>query len=107
MKNDDRLIKVVVANKSHIACVNNQSKLLIFEINILPILEKGGGVQLQKIIGDNFLSDLQLFNLDEGITWRTGSLNKNEKETDFWIGKRAQSGKKVPKRFNKNLKFYD
>ena len=28
-------------------------------------------------------------------------------EIDFWIGKRAQSGKKIPKYFNKNLKFYE
>ena len=31
----------------------------------------------------------------------------NEKNIDFWIGKRSQSGKKVPKRFNKNIKFYN
>ena len=37
----------------------------------------------------------------------TGSLNKNEKLINFWLGKRAQAGKKIPKRFNKKLKFYD
>ena len=26
-------------------------------------------------------------------------------DVDFWMGKRAQAGKKVPKYFNKNLKF--
>ena len=30
---------------------------------------------------------------------------KNLKEIEFWIGKRAQVGKKIPKGFNKNLKF--
>ena len=50
---------------------------------------------------------VQSFNLDEGISWQIGSQNRNEKNIEFWIGKRAQSGKKVPKRFNKNLKFYD
>ena len=33
------------------------------------------------------------------------SKNKNLKDVDFWVGKRAQVGKKVPKGFNKNLKF--
>ena len=107
LKNDDQLIKVDASKKSHIACVNKEGKLLIFEINSLPNLQKGGGVQLQKIKENNSLSDFQLFNLDEGISWKTGSINKNEKNVNFWIGKRSQSGKKIPKRFNKNLKFYE
>ena len=31
----------------------------------------------------------------------------NETDIEFWIGKRSQVGKKVPKRFNKNLKFHN
>ena len=81
--------------------------ILIFETKTLPILQKGVGVQLQKIKTNVQLKDIQNFNLEQGINWKTGSINKNEKLLDFWIGKRAQSGKKVPKRFNKNLKFYD
>ena len=107
LKNEDHLIKVIELNKSHLACVNSEAKLLIFETKTLPRLQKGGGVQLQKIKTNVQLKDIQNFNLEQGINWKTGSFNKNEKLLDFWIGKRAQSGKKVPKRFNKNLKFYD
>jgi len=105
LKTNDFLLKVFIANKSHLACVNNDAKLLIFKIKELPILQKSGGVQLQKIKNNNFISDIQLFNLSDGISWHNGSLNKTEKNIDFWLGKRSQSGKKVPKRFNKNLKF--
>ena len=107
LKDEDHLIKVIELNKSHLACVNSEAKLLIFETKTLPILQKGGGVQLQKIKTNVQLKDIQTFNLEQGINWKTGSFNKNEKLLDFWIGKRAQSGKKVPKRFNKNLMFYD
>ena len=107
LKNGDQLIRVILSEKSHIACVNKEKKLLIFKTKDLPILQKGGGVQLQKIKENNILTDIQVFNLIEGITWKIGSLNKNEKNLNFWIGKRAQSGKKIPKRFNKNLKFYE
>ena len=71
------------------------------------MLKRGGGVQLQSVKNNNFLSDVQLFNLKDGIAWKSGSLNRNEKKIDSWIGKRSQSGKKTPKKFNKNLKFYD
>ena len=107
LKNNDQVIKVILANKTHLASVNKDGKMLIFKIKELPILQRGGGVQLQKIKEPNLLSDIQIFNLDEGISWKTGSLNKNEKKIKLWFGKRAQSGKNVPKRFNKNLKFYE
>ena len=62
---------------------------------------------MQKIKNENSLSDIQTFNLSEGILWKIGSQLRNEIDLDFWIGKRAQSGKKVPKRFNKYLKFFN
>ena len=107
LKEGDYIIKVIEKNKTHLACVNNEAKLLIFKIKSLPILQKGGGVILQKIKKGNVLSDIQHLNLEDGINWKTGLLNKNEKLINFWLGKRAQVGKKVPKRFNKKLKFYD
>ena len=81
--------------------------MLIFKTSELPILKKGGGVQLQKIKTDESLSDIQTFELDNGISWKIGDQLRNEKKLDFWIGKRSQSGKKTPKRFNKNLQFYN
>ena len=41
----------------------------------------------------------------DGLQWTTGSKNRKIDNIDFWIGKRSQSGKKVPKFFNINQKF--
>ncbi len=105
LKNGDQLISVTDHVNSHIACVSSNSKLLIFKTSDLPLLKKGGGVQLQKMNKENYLSDIQTFEKTEGIFWTKGSKIINEKNIDFWIGKRSQSGKKIPKKFNKNLKF--
>ena len=105
LKLGDQLLNIKNKVGTHIACVANNSKLLIFMIKDLPILKRGGGVQLQKIKKGEFLSDIQTFSLSEGVNWRIGSQLRNEKDIDFWIGKRSQVGKKIPKRFNKNLKF--
>ena len=98
-----------ITNKinTHIACVAKNSKLLIFKTKDLPVLKRGRGVQLQKIKKGESLSDIQTFNLSDGITWKIGSQLRNETDIDFWIGKRSQVGKKVPKRFNKNLKLHN
>ena len=107
LKSGDNLLNVKKNIHTHIACVSQNSKLLVFQTKDLPILKKGGGVQLQKIKKDDFLSDIQTFNLSDGISWKIGSQFRNITDIDFWIGKRSQVGKKVPKRFNKNLKFYN
>ena len=107
LKKDDLLIQVITDIKSHIACVNTEKKLLIFKTKDLPTLQKGSGVQLQKIKINESLNDIQIFNIHEGISWKIGNKNKTQKDIKFWIGKRSQSGKKIPKNFNKNLKFHD
>ena len=107
LKTNDFLIKVLNFDKSHLAAVNKSKKILIFPVDSLPVLQKGVGVQLMRIKESDSLSDIQLINLSDGLTWQIGSKIRTLEEIDFWIGKRAQSGKKIPKYFNKNLKFYE
>ena len=107
LKNNDFLIKVIKCNHDHLACVNSDGKLLIFEVKSLPNLNKGSGVQLQKIKGNNQLIDIKDFNISEGIYWYKGSKKRILNDVKFWVGQRAQSGKKVPKYFNKNFKFFN
>ena len=107
LKSNDCLSNVVTCNQSHVAVTNKSGKLLIFEVKSIPILQKGVGVQLIKIKEKDFLSDLQLVDIQKGIFWQVGSKKRSLSDIKFWIGKRAQSGKKVPKFFNKNFKFYD
>ena len=105
LKNGDELLKVHFVNKNYLALVSKNEKLLIFDIGSLPTLNKGSGVQLMKIKSNDSLSDCKITDINEGLSWSKGSKIKNLKEIEFWIGKRAQVGKKIPKGFNKNLKF--
>ena len=105
LKISDILIKVLNANKKYIAITNKSGKLLIFNIESLPILKKGSGVQLMKLKKNELIADIKLLDQSEGLTWFSGSKIKKLNDISFWIGKRAQSGKKVPKYFNKNFKF--
>ena len=107
LKSNDSLSHVAICNQPHVAVTNNSGKLLIFDVSSLPVLQKGVGVQLIKIKEKDYLSDLQLVDINNGIYWKVGSKNRSLSDIKFWIGKRAQSGKKVPKFFNKNFRFYD
>ncbi len=105
LKNDDLVLKVIDYDKTHIACVTKAKKMLIFDLKSLPSLQKGGGVQLIKIKNKDCLSDISLLNLNDGLKWYSGSKNRRLDDINFWMGKRAQTGRKIPKYFNKNLKF--
>ena len=105
LKSDDTVIKVFSLQKSHIICVTKLQKMLVFEVESIPELSKGVGVQLIKIKDKDYISDLIEINPKEGLEWITGLKKRKLDNIDFWTGKRAQAGKKVPKYFNKNLKF--
>ena len=107
LKNNDEVLKVISIKKSHIICVSKLQKMLVFDLSSIPELQKGVGVQLIKIKDKDFLSDFKDINPEDGLEWNTGSKNRKIDKIDFWLGKRAQTGKKVPKFFNKNLKFYE
>ena len=96
LKGNDKLYKVCKCYNSEIAILNKSGKLLIFKLDTLPILNKGSGVQLMKIKDKDSISDIQIFNTDDGLIWQTGSKIRNLNKLNYWIGKRAQSGKKIP-----------
>ena len=101
----EQVVNITKTVQDYIACVSTNKKMLIFKSTELPNLSKGGGVVLQKTKIDYFLSDIQTFMLKDGILWKIGSQERNLKDLSYWIGKRAQTGKKTPSRFNKDLKF--
>tara|TARA_Y100001970_G_scaffold88509_1_gene111711 strand:- start:637 stop:2829 length:2193 start_codon:yes stop_codon:yes gene_type:complete len=105
LKTNDYLVKVLNYDKKYLACVTKLAKMLIFDTDSLPTMNKGLGVQIIKIKDKDSLSDVKLINLNDGLEWISGNKKRKLDNIDFWIGKRAQVGKKIPKYFNKNLKF--
>ena len=94
----------VPAEGDSVAVVGENRKLLIFPLSELPVMERGRGVLLQRY-KDGGLSDATVFTWDEGLMWRAGERNRTEKNLDDWVGKRAQSGRIVPKGFARANRF--
>ena len=105
LKTNDYLVKVLNYDKKYLACVTKLAKMLIFDTESLPTMNKGVGVQIIKIKDKDSLSDVKLIDLNDGLEWIAGNKKRKLDNIEFWIGKRAQVGKKIPKYFNKNLKF--
>ena len=84
---------------SHIAIIGENKKMLIFSLYELPEMSKGKGVRLQKY-KDSEVLFIKTFNPKEGLIIEdSGGRKRVYSDTNDWIGKRAQSGRLVPKGF--------
>ena len=83
-----------------IASVASNNKLLIFSTSELPTLNKGRGVILQRFKEGKF-HGLTVFSSEDPLSGQRGKKKKILENYKDWTGKRAQSGRKLPKTFSK------
>jgi topoisomerase IV subunit A len=88
----------------HIAAIGDNRKLIIFATEEVPIMNRGRGVMFQKYLQGG-LSDLKIFNLNNGLTWKSGNGTRREHDLGRWNIKRGQSGRLAPNGFPRNNKF--
>jgi topoisomerase IV subunit A len=88
----------------HVAVLGTKRKLLIFPLEELPVMGRGGGVILQRY-SQGGLADVTTLSLNEGLTWSTAGGVRTEKDIADWVGKRAQSGQLPFRGFTKGNTF--
>ncbi len=97
----------IPVNGDHVAIVGENRKLLIFPLSEIPEMSRGKGVRLQRY-KDGGVSDINTFNLSEGLNWRDTADRTFTKQADElveWLGARAGAGRMVPKGFPRSGKF--
>jgi topoisomerase-4 subunit A len=92
------------AQGDHVAVVGENPRfdrrLLIFPLDQVAQMQRGAGVILLKT-KDGTISDLRVFALSEGLSWKAGSANRTLSEIGTWIGNRGSVGRVVPRGFPK------
>lgn len=97
----------IPVNGDHVAIVGENRKLLIFPLSEIPEMSRGKGVRLQRY-KDGGVSDINTFNLSDGLNWRDTADRTFTKQADElveWLGARAGAGRMVPKGFPRSGKF--
>ena len=94
----------VPADGDTVAVVGENRRLLIFPLDEVPTLARGRGVILQRH-RDGGLSDVTVFALAEGLTWRVSGRTRTETELAAWRGRRGQSGRVAPRGFPRSNRF--
>ena len=100
----DKLVTAKPVLGDAVAVLSTNRKLLVFNLEELPVLARGRGVILQRF-RDAYLADATTIVLADGLSWPTGSRTRHEKDLAMWIGKRAGVGRNVPQGFPRNNRF--
>lgn len=97
----------IPVNGDHVAIVGENRKLLVFPLSEIPEMSRGKGLRLQRY-KDGGVSDINTFNLSDGLNWRDTADRTFTKQADElveWLGARAGAGRMVPKGFPRSGKF--
>ncbi|MFZ9395089.1 MAG: DNA topoisomerase IV subunit A [Erythrobacter sp.] len=101
------VVRPIGEGHDHVACVGDNRKLVVFNLEEVPVLARGQGVTLQRY-RDGGLSDATTFVLAEGLSWQMGGKGERTRtETDIWQWKvaRGAAGRLPPQGFPKDNRF--
>jgi topoisomerase-4 subunit A len=94
----------VPADGDHVAIIGQNRKLLVFPLDQVPEMARGAGVILQRY-KDGELSDVKVFRLADGLTWKLGDRVRTEMDLRPWLGERGTAGRLPPNGFPRAPKF--
>jgi topoisomerase-4 subunit A len=104
LKPDEEAAVCVRADGDHVAIIGDNRKLLIFPLDQIPEIARGGGVFLQRY-KEGGLADAKVFRLADGLTWQLGDRTRTETNLRDWLGERAQAGRLPPNGFPRKPSF--
>ncbi|AKH42032.1 topoisomerase-4 subunit A [Altererythrobacter atlanticus] len=109
LKGDARLavVRPIAPEHDHVAVVGDNRKLVVFNLEELPVMTRGQGVTLQRY-RDGGLSDATTLKLEEGLSWTMGGESgRTRTEENVWEWKvaRGAAGRLPPRGFPKDNKF--
>ncbi|MDP5103387.1 MAG: DNA topoisomerase IV subunit A [Erythrobacter sp.] len=101
------VIRPIPDNHDHVACVGDNRKLVVFNLEELPVMTRGQGVQLQRY-RDGGMADATTFVLADGLSWQmggSGERTRTETEIRMWKVARGAAGRMPPQGFPKDNRF--
>jgi len=105
VKGDAEAVRCIAAQGDKLAIIGENRKILIFNLEELPVMSRGKGVRLQKY-KDGGLADITVFKGEEGLSYIDTAGRRNS-VPDWTIleGKRAQAGRMAPRGFSRSNEF--
>ncbi|PHI97285.1 DNA topoisomerase IV subunit A [Parasaccharibacter apium] len=87
---------VLPAEGTHVLCLTTNKRALIFPLEQVAEVAKGGGVSLQKLAAGASVKQVRLFCLDEGLIWQDGQRARSPEDLSPLVGRRGSAGRVAP-----------
>jgi topoisomerase IV subunit A len=87
-----------------VALVGDNRKMLILQLDDIPLMTRGRGVILQRYKSGG-LADCKVFRLADGLSWRQGERTRTETDLAPWRGSRGGAGRLAPTGFPRSNRF--
>ncbi|ENV47145.1 DNA topoisomerase IV, A subunit [Acinetobacter brisouii CIP 110357] len=96
-----------IQQKSHVALLSSSGRVLVVDLQELPVLNKGKGNKLIQLQDNEIVVDMQLLNLSDVIQVVAGQQQLKLKGDDLqkYLGKRAAKGQLLPRGYQKANKL--
>lgn len=99
LKPEDTLLHIHVIKGSELATISRSRRMLVCTVEEFPLLSRGQGVRIQRLLSDEILMDLITFKPEEGVTLDTGKRQKQLTDLTLWRARRGTRGVMLPHGF--------
>ena len=105
VKGDSEAARCVQVLGDKVAAIGENRKILIFDVEELPVMSRGKGVRIQKF-KDGGLADVTTFKSEDGLSF-VDSADRTNSVADWKVleGKRAGAGRMAPRGFSRGGRF--
>ncbi len=100
-------VRALGPDDDYLAVIGDNRRLLVFPLAELPVMARGGGVQLQRY-RDGGMADATGFRLADGLSWPMGGgsgRTRTETELSPWRAARGAAGRMPPNGFPRDNRF--
>ena len=97
----------IAPEHDHVAVVGDNRKLVVFNLEELPVMTRGQGVTLQRY-RDGGLADATTLRLEDGLSWEMGGetgRTRTEKDIHMWKVARGAAGRLPPQGCPRDNRF--
>ncbi|QNT78921.1 DNA topoisomerase IV subunit A [Entomobacter blattae] len=102
LKKEEKAFTCQKATGDQVAILSTRNDLVIFPLEHIPVLTKGVGVILQKMItADDQVKSIRTFDSQKGLQWSEEAPLKTFSELRDFCFKRAAKGRKIPTSWKK------
>ncbi|GEM18239.1 DNA topoisomerase IV subunit A [Gluconobacter oxydans] len=95
VKDGDEVFACIPVGGTHVLTLGQNKRTLIFPLEQVPEMTRGGGVAFQKL-GDSTLRDIRTLTLSEGLLWQEGQRVRATADLAPLEGRRGAVGRAAP-----------